>query len=272
MPSEREYVLGTHDDELLRLGQQHEVWRAIAHSCWSAAGIGPGSRVVDVGAGPGFATFDLAELVGAQGSVVALECSQRFLAATRDRCQGLTQVAVHDFDLMNETPLPVSDVDATWCRWVGSFVSSPQTLVDKIHAALRIGGVAVFHEYVDYSSFRILPPRPAIREFVDHVMSSWRAAGGEPDIARQLPALLCGQERFRILRAVPHVLTSRPGEAVWNWPAEFIRINVRRLQSLERVDAAWSARVVSALAAAERNSNSVMITPMLLEIVAEKLA
>jgi len=59
-----DYVLGTHDAEVVRPGLQHRVWRESTLAAWRRAGIRPGWRVVDVGAGPGYATWDLAELVG----------------------------------------------------------------------------------------------------------------------------------------------------------------------------------------------------------------
>ena len=81
MPAERSYFLGTHDEELERLGIQHGAWRPTVLECWRRAGIGPGSRVIDVGAGPGFASADLAEIVGPSGRVVAVERSARFVEA-----------------------------------------------------------------------------------------------------------------------------------------------------------------------------------------------
>ena len=39
MEMERDYVLGTHDEEMARLGLQHEVWRAAVLDCWKRAGI-----------------------------------------------------------------------------------------------------------------------------------------------------------------------------------------------------------------------------------------
>ena len=65
-----DYILGTHDEEVARLGLQHRVWRTVALDCWSRAGITAGSKVVDVGAGPGYATVDLAEIVGPTGEVL----------------------------------------------------------------------------------------------------------------------------------------------------------------------------------------------------------
>src|SRR5205085_5527349 len=67
--SEKDYVLGTHDEELIRLGLQHRVWRPIVLDCWQRAGITIGKRVLDLGAGPGYAALDLAEIVGFSGEV-----------------------------------------------------------------------------------------------------------------------------------------------------------------------------------------------------------
>ena len=83
MSEEQAYVLGTHDEEIERLGLQHRVWRARMLEAWSEAGITEGSRVLDVGCGPGYATLDLAEIVGPTGTVVALERSERFLSFAR---------------------------------------------------------------------------------------------------------------------------------------------------------------------------------------------
>src|SRR5438128_2537405 len=84
---ERDYVLGTHDEEIVRLGVQHRVWRPVVLDCWRRAGITAGSKVADVGAGPGYATLDLAEIVGRAGRVCAFERSAKFVAAARGAIQ-----------------------------------------------------------------------------------------------------------------------------------------------------------------------------------------
>src|SRR5213592_3920699 len=106
---DRDYVLGTHNEELARLGLQHRVWRPVVLDCWKKAGITVGSRVLDVGAGPGYATVDLAEIVGPSGRVLALERSARFLAVAREACaaRGLSNVEFREMDLMS-TPLEAS--------------------------------------------------------------------------------------------------------------------------------------------------------------------
>ena len=116
MATERDYVLGTHDEEIARLGLQHRVWRPVALESWQKAGITVGSRVLDVGAGPGYATVDLAEIVGPTGEVVALERSNKFVRAMEKACRArsLTNVKIHELDLMTDN-LPKGDYDVSWC-------------------------------------------------------------------------------------------------------------------------------------------------------------
>lgn len=267
---DRDYVLGTHDEEIARLGLQHRVWRPTVLACWQRVGITVGSKVLDVGAGPGYASIDLAEIVGPQGAVVAVERSARFVQAGKQAstARGFTNVHFHELDLMAD-PLPAEGFDACWCRWVASFVSSPRTLIKKLSAALRVGGVALFHEYIDYGSWRYAPSRPLVEEFAQHVMASWREAGGEPDIAPALLPLLT-EHGFEVREATPRLFAARPRDYLWQWPASFLNVNLQRLQELGRVDAAWIAAVRQEFQAAEADPHSWMITPTVLEIVAER--
>src|SRR6188474_3641016 len=104
MAAERDYVLGTHEEELARLGLQHRVWRPVVLDCWQRAGITVGKRVLDVGAGPGYATVDLAEIVGPAGEVIAVERSARFLEVARRACaaRGLSQVRFREADVVED--------------------------------------------------------------------------------------------------------------------------------------------------------------------------
>lgn len=266
-----DYVLGTDVQELERLGRQHEVWRAEASAGWRTAGVREGARVLDVGAGPGFATVDLARMVGPTGQVVALERSQNFLhhlAAVRER-ESLAQVEIREADLMQPFPVADGSMDAAWCRWVACFVQSPATLVRHLAAALRPGGRVIFHEYYHYATWRFAPPSAPLEEFVERVMQSWRSHGGEPDIAMQLPELLA-QAGLRMVGQRPLALCVGPQDPIWQWPASFVNINLERLQSLGLGDAAWADSVRASLRELEAKPWSLVMTPLVLEIVAEK--
>lgn len=269
---ERDYVLGTDDAELARLGLQHRVWRSVVLDCWRAAGITVGSRVLDVGAGPGYATLDLAEIVGASGKVVALERSARFIRFGTDNCRArhLTNVRFHQVDVMLDV-FPATNLDFSWARWIACFVSDPALLIQKIAGALGPGGVAIFHEYAAYQTWRSLPPRPYLDQFVSKVMASWRANGGEPDIALALPDLL-HQNGFVVRSAVPRIFCVGPADYMWQWPKEFLATHPARLRELGIVDDKFIEAIHAESAAAEVAPESLVLTPLVLEIVAEKTA
>src|SRR5687767_12333627 len=89
MAAEQEYVLGTHREELQRLGVQHRLWRALAYEGWERAGFGAARQLLDLGCGPGYATIDLAELAGDRASILAIDVSRRFLDHLEARCREL---------------------------------------------------------------------------------------------------------------------------------------------------------------------------------------
>ncbi|HEY2144344.1 MAG TPA: class I SAM-dependent methyltransferase [Candidatus Udaeobacter sp.] len=271
MATDRDYVLGTHHEELARLGLQHRVWRPVVLDCWQRAGLTVGRRVLDVGAGPGYATVDLAEIVGPSGEVVALERSRNFAHAIEAAChmRSLTNVKVHEIDLMTDD-LPAADYDFVWCRWVVSFVTDPALLIRKLARVMPKGGLSIFHEYGHYETWRFFPRLPMQERFREHVIATWREAGGEPDGAARLPELL-GDNSFVIRSARPHVFCLRSNDYMWQWPATFIETYLPRLIEMGRIDEEFAGKVRADLARAEANQNSIMITPLVMEIMAERL-
>src|SRR6266487_5502013 len=271
MKKERDYLLGTHREEIERLGLQHRVWQPVVLDCWQRAGITVGKRVLDLGAGPGYATIDLAEIVGSGGEVVALERSHNFVRALKETCRArsLPNVKIHELDLMTDD-LPKGDYDFSWCRWVVSFVSDPALLIKKLAGVMQKGSIAIFHEYGHYETWRFLPRLPMQERFREHVIATWRESGGEPDGAARLPELL-SENRFAIRSSRPHVFCLQPRDYMWQWPATFIETYLPRLIEVGQIDEKFADQVRTDLASAEANPNGFMVTPLVLEIVAEKL-
>jgi 16S rRNA G527 N7-methylase RsmG len=271
MAEEGEYVLGTNEEELARLGLQHRVWRPVVLDCWQRAGITVGKRVLDVGAGPGYAAVDLAEIVGPAGEVVALERSQNFIHAMERICRArsLANVKIHESDLM-EGELPKNAYDFAWCRWVVSFVNDQSLLIKKLAEVMAKGSVAIFHEYGHYETWRFIPRLPMQERFREHVIATWRESGGEPDGAVQLPRLL-SENGFVIRSTTPHIFCLCPNDYMWQWPVTFIDTYLERLIEVGRIDHKFAEQVRAALTEVEKNPNARMVTPLVLEIIAEKL-
>lgn len=102
------------------------------------------------------------------------------------------------------------------------------------------------------------------------MFESWRAQGGEPDIARELPRLLV-DHGFTITSARPIGFAPRPIDRAWNWPAGFVRTNVPRLVQLGVRSEAWGREVLAAVDAAQEDPASIFVTPTVLEIIATRV-
>ena len=227
---------------------------------------------MDAGAGPGWASLDLAEIVGPEGKVHALERSERFLEFLDARGRA-ARPAQHRHDHARpggRSDLPVEGADAFWIRWVLAFVSDPRLVLQKLAATLRPGGVAIIHEYLDYGTFSFAPDLPGPKG----VRRSRRNRTGAPPAAnRTSPApfhALLPETGFRIKSLRPIVDVVSPGNYVWQWPASFVKNYPQHLVETGQVDQAWADRVIAEFETAEADPNTVMVTPMVLEVIAEK--
>lgn len=270
MVSTKDYVLGTHDEEIERLGLQHRAWRQRALDAWRSARIGPGQAVLDVGCGPGYASLDLAELVGPSGRVIAVDKSERFLRALDATCRqrGITNIETHSADF-DAGEFPDGIADRAWCRWVLAFVKNPRAVLARMAAALAPEGVIVLHEYFDYSTWRAAPQCSELEEFVSAVMASWRDNGGEPDIALQLPRWL-EELGFEVHSARPIIGVVQPEQLSWRWLATFVKGGRRRLVDLGYLSPSRAESIWQAFTNLQATPGARMITPGVLEIVAAR--
>jgi hypothetical protein len=166
--------------------------------------------------------------------------------------------------------LPKGYYNFLWCRWVVSFVNDPSLLINKLGAIMPRGGVAIFHEYGHYETWRFFPRLQMQERFREHVIATWHESGGEPDGAAYLPGLLA-ENGFVIRSATPHIFCLRGTDYMWQWTATFIETYLERLIEMGRIDQKFAHQVKADLASAEKNPNARMLTPLVLEIIAEKL-
>lgn len=279
---ERDYVLGTHDEEIERLALQHRTWRPRVVDAWKRAGFGPGQHLLDLGCGPGWATLDLAAVAGPSGRVHAVDRSRRFLdhlraqvgrAAPAGGAAGSgvatgarAPVEIHERDL-DEDALPEIQVDGAFARWVFAFVRRPQALLERVARVIRPGGTLVHHEYLDYATWRLSPRSEPFEEFVRAVMTTWRAGGGEPDIGLDLPRWL-GETGFTVRETRIHVDMVTPSDPIWAWPRSFVEVGLKRLVDLGAFEPERAEVVLRAVDGAAATPGARCVTPTLIEIIA----
>jgi SAM-dependent methyltransferase len=127
-------------------GPEVRAWLARATEVMLAmAGVGPGARVIDVAAGAGDQTLDIARRVGARGHVLATDLSPALVARTRanvDREGHRNVVArVADGESLELGPEEGS-FDAAVCRLGLMLFQDPLRGLREMHRALRPGGGA----------------------------------------------------------------------------------------------------------------------------------
>src|SRR6478735_4404543 len=93
------YVLGSSDQEIERLDRQSASIDAATRLLLRAAGITPGMRVLDLGTGIGHVAMLLADLVGPQGSVVAIDSNARLLEVAASRASARPQLRFMEGDV-----------------------------------------------------------------------------------------------------------------------------------------------------------------------------
>jgi len=103
--------------------------------------LAPGQRVLDLAAGAGDQTLDIAGRVGPTGQVLAVDISAAILrlAAEKVGAAGLSQVRFAQADAQALGP-EVNGFDAVVCRLGLMFCQQPLLALRQVHAALAAGG------------------------------------------------------------------------------------------------------------------------------------
>ena len=160
---------------MIELGLRNDVYRRPLATALDRLGLREGWKCVDVGAGGGDVSVALAEVVGKDGRVYAVDSDPTArdevarAAAAHAQVIGITQAG--------EDLLLPERVDLAFCRFLLMYVSDPVLVIRRMGAAVRPGGWVVTQEPVT-SAGRIdgrpfsMPDAP------------------RPDAGAQLPALV----------------------------------------------------------------------------------
>ncbi len=129
---------------MTELGLRNDVYRRPLATALDRLGLGRGWRCVDVGAGGGDVTVALAELVGQEGRVYAVDSDPSSrdevarAAAAHAQVIAVTQAGE---DLLLPEP-----VDLAFCRFLLLHVHDPVVVLTRMAQAVRPGGWVVAQE------------------------------------------------------------------------------------------------------------------------------
>lgn len=158
-------------------------WRTAENSCgYLLPHLSAGSSLLDIGAGPGTITADLANRV-APGRVTALEATDAAATHTRSGVAG-TQVEVMVGDA-HRLDLPDGTFDITHAHQVLQHVGDPVQVLREMIRVTTPGGLVAVRDS-DYASFSWWPLDPRLDRWMELYQQAARANGGEPDAGRRL--------------------------------------------------------------------------------------
>ena len=176
------YTHGHHESVL----RSHR-WRTAENSAgYLLPLLRPGMRLLDVGCGPGTITMDLAELVGPEGRVTALERTAAALDLARAEAEdrGVENIDFVVGDVAG-LDLPDGSFDVVHTHQVLQHVDDPVQGLREMGRVCRLGGIVAARES-DYGAFTWFPEVPELDRWIELYVEVARANQGELDAGRRL--------------------------------------------------------------------------------------
>ena len=136
-------------------------------------GIQPGQSVADLGSGPGFWSLPLADIVGPDGVVWALDASPELLEFFAQR-QPPAQVRLRHVELP-QTELPDGSQDWVWAAFVFHEVTPPEQFAREMHRLLKETGKAAILEWRPDAAGSAGPPsahRVSVEQLTKYLMEA----------------------------------------------------------------------------------------------------
>lgn len=264
---ENAYILGTDQEELHRLGLQHQVWASEARKGWEIAEFTAGQTILDLGCGPGFCTTELAYMVGASGKVIGVDKSNTYINFLQQliKQHGLNiELRETDFDNMQ---LEEESLDGVYDRWALAWIPNPEEIIAKLVKALKPGGAIVAHEYYHWGTFQVEPHLPALQKGINSILKGFKESDGEIDIGKYLPNYF-EAAGLEVISIRPMAKLALPGDMVWQWPKSFLQIYMPKINNLAKDEIKEALKQLEEL---ENMPGATILTPLMVEVIAVKL-
>jgi len=174
------YTHGHHESVL----RSHS-WRTAENSAgYLLPHLRPGMSLLDIGAGPGTITADLARLVE-PGRTTALEATEKAIAITRDTFAELDLEIEFVVGDVHALDIPDDTYDVVHAHQVLQHVADPVQALREMRRVCKPGGIVAARDS-DYRAFAWYPALPELDEWMELYQQLSRANGGEPDAGRRL--------------------------------------------------------------------------------------
>jgi ubiquinone/menaquinone biosynthesis C-methylase UbiE len=188
-------------------------WRTVDNSAaYLAAYLVPGTRVLDVGCGPGTITVDIARRV-APGRVIGIDAAAEVIDAARKDATGVDNVEFSSGDVY---ALAFDDgaFDVVHAHQVLQHLPDPVGALREMKRVCKPGGVVAARDS-DYATFTWYPADPALDAWCALYHEIARANRGEPDAGRFLLGWVHAAGFERVEASASAWCFATPDERAW---------------------------------------------------------
>lgn len=187
--AKREYLLGASESEQARLDAQSALLAMPTKLFLHRAGITPGMRVLDLGTGLGDVAFQVSEVVGPTGAVVAIDESPAMLAVAEQRSVAAGVRNVRFVEANARTFRDADAFDAVVGRLIWCYLPDSTEVVRHHLGGLAGDGVMLLIDQ-DVGTVRSEPRVPLMDAALYWGVESHLRTGADPMIGARLALIL----------------------------------------------------------------------------------
>jgi len=265
------YILSKLDNEIERLRSQHDTWSEETHRLWQRAQISKGMIGLDAGCGPGFASLELAELVGESGKIVSFDGTKRYLQYLNGQIseRGIQNIQTQEGNILG-TELEEGQFDFIFTRMVLLFISDLNSVVKEFLRVLRPGGKILISDFYTYGrSFIMSPQAPILEEVLDVIEADFKAQGCDLEVCQKLPQIL-PKMGLSIESLTPEYKLAKSGSRDWKWPEIFFTTFIPDLVQRGKLDESKATDFWNEWKELSTNPHAFFFSPIILNIVGIK--
>jgi 2-polyprenyl-3-methyl-5-hydroxy-6-metoxy-1,4-benzoquinol methylase len=186
--SKSNYVLGFDEAEYARLEMQAKALEPFTREALTAAGVSQGWRCLDVACGTGAVTRMLGEMVGAPGSVHAIDLDIRHVDATvaKLRENGPDIYSTEQFDAAGQGAPRGAPFNLVFARLLICHMTDPVGTLRNLWSWVAPGGVLLIQDY-DMGVMKVTPSNPLVEEGFEIVQQCFEKAGKDYRAGASMP-------------------------------------------------------------------------------------
>jgi ubiquinone/menaquinone biosynthesis C-methylase UbiE len=179
------YILNTNNQARDRLTLQHQLYAKSSINLLKVAEISKGMTGLEIGCGSGDMTLELAELIGAEGSLIAVDLSQDQLDHVQNVTKTHKNIRFKQWDINYLSDLG-EQFDFIYCRMVLHHVKDAYSAILQMKSCLKPGGIIICEEPSIFDSTFCSPPSKAYEQFTQWIRSCFTLNKCDFEIAHRL--------------------------------------------------------------------------------------